>query len=132
MVANNIPLPVIDVSSHVNLINQEIAFTEDFSYAATIPYNSVAPTVTDIMPQLSSVDDKRICPLVRETVYFASPVSLSNECGCTTFGVCNPEGHCECVDGYSGFVCSYSNADYLSLTTQVLWKSIALLLLLEV
>ena len=45
---------------------QNFAFTEDFSYAGTIPYNVVTPTVTDVLPQLSSMDGKPICLLVEE------------------------------------------------------------------
>ena len=56
---------------------------------------------------------------MREIISAAFPVSLSNECGCSVFGECNSEGNCECEDGYSGFACSYSNADFLSLTTQI-------------
>ena len=119
MVVNDIALQVIDVTIDPDLLDQDIAFTEDFSYAAAIPYNPVTPTVIDILPQLSSLDANQICPLVRESVSAAFPVSLSNDCGCSHFGDCNSEGSCECQDGYTGFACSYSNADYLTLTSQI-------------
>ena len=43
-------LHVTDVTNHADLLSQNIPFTEDMSYAATIPYNAVSATVTDILP----------------------------------------------------------------------------------
>lgn len=63
LIANDIALPSLDVTNHSDLIFQDIALTQDLSYAATIPYNIVTPTVTDILPQLSSTNGKEICTL---------------------------------------------------------------------
>ena len=50
LIANDIPLHVTDVTNHADLLSQNIPFTEDMSYVATIPYNAVSATVTDILP----------------------------------------------------------------------------------
>ena len=63
LIANDIALQVTDVTSHADLLFQDIALTLDFSYAATIPYSTVTPTITDILPQLSSTNGKEICTL---------------------------------------------------------------------
>ena len=118
LIANEIALQHSDVTNDADLLFQDIALTEDFSYSATIPYNPVTPTVSDILLLLSEVNGKDICPLVGQSSSAASPASPSSDCGCSVFGVCNSAGNCECQDGYSGFACSYSATDYLSLTTQ--------------
>ena len=64
LITNDISLESSDVTSHADLIFQNLAFTEDFSYSGSIPYTNVAPTVTDILPQLGSLEGKQICPLV--------------------------------------------------------------------
>ena len=64
LIANDTALLSLDVTSHADLIFQDIALTQDFSYAATIPYSTVTPTITtDILPQLSSTNGKDICML---------------------------------------------------------------------
>ena len=69
--------------------------------------------------QLTTLNGKGICPLVVEAVSAASPVSASNDCGCSVFGECNSEGDCDCQNGHSGFACSYSDSDYLSLCSRI-------------
>ena len=61
LIANDIALHVTDVTSHADLLFQAIALTDDLSYGATIPCNPVSPTVTDILPQLTSQSGKEIC-----------------------------------------------------------------------
>ena len=64
LIENDVALQVTDATSHPDLVFSNIAFTEDLSYFATIPYNAVTPSFTDTLPQLSSLTVKELCPLV--------------------------------------------------------------------
>ena len=64
LITHDIGVPTRDVTHHSDLVFQDIAFTEDFSYAASIPYSDVTPTVTDLLPQLTASNGKEICSLV--------------------------------------------------------------------
>ena len=68
LIEHVIALQILDVTSHANVVFQNIAFTEDFSYSASIPYNTVTPTVSDTMLQISSQIGKEICTLVGQTI----------------------------------------------------------------
>ena len=63
LIANDVALPSLDITTHAGLSFHDIAFAQDFSYSATIPYNAVTPTDTNILPQLSSTNGKEICML---------------------------------------------------------------------
>lgn len=52
---------VTDVTSHSNLINQDISFSEDLTYAVTIPYNTITPTITDVTGIMSTLNPKPVC-----------------------------------------------------------------------
>ena len=119
LASHNMAVVSRDASNYSDLIFQDITFAEDFSYIATIPFNAVTPTVTDILPQLSTQNGRRICTLAERAARAAFSVSHSNDCGCSDFGVCDSSGNCECQAGYSGFRCSYSNSDYLSFTSEI-------------
>ena len=60
-----------------------------------------------------------MCDLVGAASSLASPPSPSNECGCSQFGDCTSSGSCVCHSGYEGSSCSYSTADFTSLTSQI-------------
>lgn len=57
-------MQVTDITNHADLIFQDVAFTADFSYIATIPYTNVNPTITDFMSQISAFNGKQECTLV--------------------------------------------------------------------
>ena len=79
----------------------------------------MTPTVTDVTASISTFNSKAECQLVGTASSTAAPVSSNNDCSCSAFGSCGESGDCACQSGYDGYACSYSSADYLSITAQI-------------
>ena len=107
-----------DYTHHPDLISLDPGFQSAIDTTA-FNINTVAITNTDLLPSLTTLEGKPMCSLVGSASSLATPSSNSNSCGCSMFGDCVTDGSCACQSGYAGSSCSYSSADYLSLTSQI-------------
>ena len=107
-----------DYTHHPDLISLDPGFQSAIDTTA-FNINTVAITNTDLLPSLTALEVNPMCSLVGSASSLPTPSSNSNSCGCSMFWDCVTDGSCACQSGYAGSSCSYSSADYLSLTSQI-------------